>query len=194
MLMRSKNEQEESLESVSYRELRLLTEVQRQPKSTQRELARRLGIALGMTNLLLHNLGEKGYVRISRAGWKRWMYALTPEGFSRKLQLTLSYIRRFLDQYQKVRQSLREELAIEQFNSESRVAIYGTNDFAELVYLGLKDLGIEEIEVFDRKPGVGIKFVGLSVQEIGGLQADPPLTGSESARSMVLGSKKSENM
>lgn len=170
--MRSKNEQDESLESVSYRELRLLTEVQRQPKSTQRELARRLGIALGMTNLLLHNLGEKGYVRISRAGWKRWMYALTPEGFSRKLQLTLSYIRRFLDQYQKVRQSLREELAIEQFNSESRVAIYGTNDFAELVYLGLKDLGIEEIEVFDRDPGVGIKFVGLSVQEIGRLQAD----------------------
>lgn len=165
--MRSKNEQDDS-----YRELRLLTEVQNQPDASQRELAKRLGIALGMTNLLLRNLAEKGYVRISRAGWKRRLYGLTPEGFSRKLQLTVSYIRRFLVQYQKVRQSLREELAMEQLNSESRVAIYGTGEFAELVYLGLKDLDIEEIEVFDREPSIGDKFLGLSVQNMRTLQAD----------------------
>ena len=170
--MRSKSEQENSGEAASFRELRLLTEVQQRPEASQRELAKRMGIALGMTNLLLHNLAEKGYVRISRAGWKRWLYGLTPEGFSRKLQLTVSYIRRFLDQYQKVRRSLGEELAIERLNAESRVAIYGTGEFAELVYLGLKDLGIEEIEVFDRDPGVGTKFLGMLVQGMAEIQPD----------------------
>jgi DNA-binding MarR family transcriptional regulator len=139
--MSSTDEQIDTIGGMADRELRLLAEVHRRPQASQRELARRVGIALGMTNLLLHNLAEKGYVRITRAGWRRWLYALTPDGFLRKVQLTLSYVHRFLDHYQKVRQTLREELAVQSLNAESRVAILGTGEFAELVYLGLNDLG-----------------------------------------------------
>ena len=170
--MRSRVEQPETDNVISYRELRLLTEVQLRPDASQRELAKRLGIALGMTNLLLHNLAQKGYVRISQAGWKRWLYGLTPEGFSRKLQLTLAYVHRFIDQYRSVRQTLRNELALEQLNVESHVAMYGTGEFAELVYLGLKDLGIEEIEVFDRVKSNGAKFLGMPVQEMSDFKPD----------------------
>ena len=170
--MRSDDEQTPVSESNSFRELRLLSEVQRRPGASQRELAKRVGIALGMTNLLLHNLAQKGYVRISQAGWRRWLYGLTPEGFARKIQLTLDYIHRFVDQYRKVRQTLRDELALEQLNAESRVAIYGTGEFAELVYLGLKDLGIEEIEVFDRSSIDGNKFLGMPVREMSNFQSN----------------------
>ena len=170
--MRSKIEREETGEGASNRELRLLTEVQRRPEASQRELAKRVGIALGMTNLLLHNLAQKGYVRISRAGWKRWFYGLTPEGFSRKLQLTLAYVHRFVAQYRRIRQTLRDELALERLNAESRVAMYGTGEFAELVYLGLKDLGIEEIEVFDRVDTDGTKFLGMPVQGMADFKPD----------------------
>ena len=170
--MRSKTEQDENEDGNSYRELKLLTEVQHRPEASQRELAKRLGIALGMTNLLLHNLADKGYVRISRAGWKRWLYGLTPEGFSRKLQLTLNYIRRFVHQYRRVRQTLREELALEQLNAETRVAMYGTGEYAELVYLGLRDLGIEEIEVFERVKPEGTKFLGMPVKGMPDLNPD----------------------
>lgn len=171
-MMRSKTEQDENEDGNSYRELKLLTEVQHRPEASQRELAKRLGIALGMTNLLLHNLADKGYVRISRAGWKRWLYGLTPEGFSRKLQLTLNYIRRFVHQYRRVRQTLREELALEQLNAETRVAMYGTGEYAELVYLGLRDLGIEEIEVFERVKPEGTKFLGMPVKGMPDLNPD----------------------
>jgi len=169
--MRSTDEHNPVSESNSIRELMLLNEVQRQPGASQRELAKRVGIALGITNLLLHNLAQKGYVRISQAGWRRWLYGLTPEGLARKIQLTLDYIHRFVDQYRKVRQTLRDELALEQLNAESRVAIYGTGEFAELVYLGLKDLGIEEINVFDSGPADGHKFLGMPVQEMSDFQA-----------------------
>jgi DNA-binding MarR family transcriptional regulator len=170
--MRSRYEHTDTSADSSHRELRLLTEVERRPEATQREFARRVGIALGMTNLLLHNLVQKGYVRVSQADWRRRLYALTPEGLSRKIQLTLAYIHRFLDQYRRVRQTLRDELELEQLNAESRIAIYGTGEFAELVYLGLMDLGIDDIEVFGPGMANGTKFLGMPVQELPGLLPD----------------------
>ena len=163
--MSSRNEQSNLTESNSERELHLLNEVQQRPHATQRQLSVKLGIALGMTNLLLHSLAEKGYVRITNAGWRRFIYALTPEGISRKVHLTLDYVHRFLEHYSRVRQTLREELALESLNAESRIAIYGKGEFAELVYLGLKELGIEEMEVFVSNAEQGDKFLGMQVQD-----------------------------
>ena len=145
--MRSHNEHQGTMEESTYRELRLLLEVEDKPDATQRELSQRVGIALGLTNVMLRNLAQKGYLRSTQANWKRWLYALTPEGFSHKIRLTVAYIHRVLDHYQNVRQTLREQLEPLALNAESRVAIYGTGEFAELVYLGLRDLGIEEIAV-----------------------------------------------
>ena len=150
----------------------MLSEVERTSEATQRELSLRAGIALGLTNVLLRNLAQKGYVRVTHAGWKRWLYALTPTGFSRKIQLTVSYIYRCLDYYQKVRQTLREELEPLALNEESRVAIYGTGEFAELVYLGLRDIGIEEIDIFGRGSSDGGKFLGMSVYDVSKLQSE----------------------
>ena len=149
----------------------MLSEVEATPEASQRDLSRRMGIALGLTNLLLRNLAQKGYIRATQAGWKRWIYALTPSGFTRKMQLTVSYIYRFLDHYQQVRRTLRAELASLALNEESRVAIYGTGELAELVYLGLRELGIEEIDVFGLDGSSGDRFLGMSVR--GGAALNP---------------------
>ena len=170
--MRSENEHNDSIENLSYRELRLLSEVDRSPEASQRGLSRKIGTALGLTNLLLHNLAEKGYIRITQAGWRRWLYTLTPAGFSRKIQLTVAYVQRFLNHYQTVRQTLREEMELLALNEESRIAIYGTGEFAELVYLGLKEMRIEEIEVFSLGGPVGSRFLGMSVQDAGNLRPE----------------------
>ena len=108
--MRSRSEHEELVEASNYRDLQLLSEVEENPEVTQRELSPRAGIALGLTNLLLRNLTQKGYLRITKSGWRRWIYNLTPKGVSHKVRLTVAYIHRELDHYQKVRQTLREEL------------------------------------------------------------------------------------
>ena len=162
--MRSEDEPSNLIMDPKYRELRLLSEVQQAPDATQRTLARQLGIALGLTNVMLKNLKTKGYVRITQASWQRWLYALTPAGFTRKIQLTVAYIHRVLDHYQQVRQTLREELEPLELNEESRVAILGTGEFAEVVYLGLKELGIEEIDVFRTGNPDGDRFLGMPVR------------------------------
>ena len=164
--MRSKHEHNESIEPSNHRELQILSEIEADPEINQRQLSLRLGIALGLTNVLVRNLAQKGYVRATKANWRRWIYALTPEGFSHKMRLTVAYVNRVLHHYQKVRQTLREQLEPLALHSESRIAICGTGELAELVYIGLKELEIEEIEIFGPTKAAGQKFLGLPVQDI----------------------------
>ena len=163
--MRSTNEHTRSLEDESYRELRLLEEVDGNPDLSQRRLAHRLGIALGVANLLVRNGAKRGYIRVIQLGWKRWAYVITPKGMTRKLYLTVGYIERFVNHYRRVRRLLYEDLSDVSLNPESRVAIVGTSDLAELAYLALKDIGVEEIEVFDLDTGRP-KFLGMRVQSL----------------------------
>ena len=150
----------------------MLSEVDRTSDATQRDLSRRVGIALGLTNVLLRSLAQKGYVRVTQAGWKRWLYTLTPAGFSRKIRLTVAYIDRTLEHYQNVRQSLRDQLEPLSLHEESRVAIYGTGMFAELIYLGLREMRIEEIDIFGSDGTVGSMFLGMPVQDVAGLRPE----------------------
>lgn len=149
-----------------YRDLRLMSEVNGAPEVNQRQLSLNLGIALGLTNVLLKNLVQKGYVRVSNASWKRRIYNLTPEGLAHKLRLTTGYISRVLDHYQNVRQTLREQMEGLDVNEESRIAVCGTNEFAELVYLGLKEIGIGEITFCSNGKAVGEWFLGVPVEDV----------------------------
>jgi len=164
--MRSINERTKSVDVPEHRDLLLLSEVEENPEVTQRQLSLRLGIALGLTNVLLKSLVHKGYVRATHAGWKRWLYNLTPEGVSHKLRLTVAHVRRTLNNYSQVRQTLREQLEPLSLHRESRVAICGTGDFAELVFLGLKENGIDDIEVFGLSADGSGNFLGMPVHDL----------------------------
>ena len=159
------NNRVDSLEGGSYRELRLLEEVDSTPEVSQRHLAHRLGIALGVANLLLRNLAKEGYIRANRVGWKRWVYVLTPTGITWKVQLTLAYVDRFMDHYRRVRLLVRQDMCGLDMTPESRVAIYGTTELAELTYLALRDMGVTKIDFFDAANS-GCRFLGVPVQSL----------------------------
>ena len=170
--MRSDDEQRDPLNSSVYRELRLLTEVDETPVVTQRQLSLKIGIALGLTNVMLRNLVQKGYLRVSNATWKRRLYTLTPEGLAHKFRLTTGYITRVLDHYQNVRQTLREQMESLEVNKESRIAVYGTDEFAELVFLGLREIGIEEIDTYSSGNSGDRRFLGMPVHDMAELHPE----------------------
>ena len=138
--MRSVHEQNDSFDNVSEREMLALEQIESNPEITQRQLSKNIGIALGLTNVLIKNLAQKGYIKASQAGWKRWLYNLTPEGISHKINLTQKYIIRTISNYNVIKESIRTDLALTSLHLESRIAIIGSGDFAELVYLALKTM------------------------------------------------------
>ena len=151
------------MDAESRRDLQLLEALEQQATITQRSLASRLGIALGLTNLYLKRLIRKGYVKCVAVAPNRLMYMLTPRGVARKARLTYEFMRYSLDFYHDVRRYLRQNLGTA-VAAQQRVAVYGTGDAAELVYLLLKDMGLDLVAVFDAE-GAG-QFLGVSVQPI----------------------------
>lgn len=121
------------------RDLLLLTELERNGTVTQRSLATKLGVALGLTNLYLKRLARKGYIKITTIPSHRIRYLLTPQGFAEKSRLTYLYMQYSLSHYRDMRARLRETLLRATGNGVKRVVIYGTGELAEMAYLSLRE-------------------------------------------------------
>ena len=67
--------------------LGILLELEQEPRVSQRSLANRLGIALGVTNLLIHRLVRNGYIRVRKVKANRIAYFLTPSGLAEKTRM-----------------------------------------------------------------------------------------------------------
>ena len=151
------------------RELEILTAIAEGDSTTQRALAQRLGVALGLTNLYLKRLAKKGYIKVAGfsskpAARKRLRYLLTPRGLAEKSRLTYDHMAYSLGLYRRARQTLREALSLLPRSGLKRVALCGTGEAAELAYLTLKEFDLEPIGVYTVEGGG--HFLGLPVKVV----------------------------
>jgi DNA-binding MarR family transcriptional regulator len=129
--------------------LLLLSELDRNGGATQRSLATKLGVALGLTNLYLKRLARKGYIKVTTIPRKRIRYLLTPQGFAEKSRLTYQYMQYSLSYYRDMRGRLKDMLSSLEGINGQRIAICGTGELAELTYLALKEMNIDCVGFVD---------------------------------------------
>ena len=147
------------------RNLQALEAIAEDAQITQRNLANKLGIALGLTNIYLKRLVRKGYVKCVNVQSNRLRYLLTPTGIAEKTRLTYEFMEYSLFLYGQVRQHLRIVLRSSAIHeNRKRIAIHGTGEAAELAYLSVVELGLELVAVFDG-PDAG-PFLGHPVRPI----------------------------
>jgi DNA-binding MarR family transcriptional regulator len=151
------------------RDLQILSAIGEGRPITQRVLAERLDIALGLTNLYLKRLARKGYIKVADfprkpAVAKRLRYLLTPKGVAEKTRLTYEHMAYALRLYRQTRDTLRESLSRLPDRAHDRIALYGTDEAAELAYLTLKEAGVEPIGVFSDESGG--RFLGYPVRDV----------------------------
>jgi DNA-binding MarR family transcriptional regulator len=152
------------------REFEILTAIGEGRPLTQRALAQRLGVALGLTNLYLKRMVGKGYVKISRLDRRRLGYLLTSRGIAQRSRLMYDHMTYWASLYRRARGTLREGLSAFLTQGMQRVALYGTGEAGELAYITLRELGIEPVGVFDRQAG-GV-FLGHKVRDYRELAAE----------------------
>src|SRR5262245_24628956 len=92
------------------RDLEVLEAVAEDQLITQRGLAARLGIALGLTNLYMRRLVRKGLIKCVNVQSNRLRYLITPRGIAEKSRLTFEYMEYSLFLYRQVRGHLRDAL------------------------------------------------------------------------------------
>ncbi len=158
-----------ALERHVERELEILTAIEEGVPLTQRALAQRMGVALGLTNLYLKRLAGKGFIKIREfptkpyAG-KRLRYVLTPKGVGEKARLTYEYIGHSLNLFRRTRDNLRKAMGQLSQNGMKRIALCGAGEAAELAYLTLKEFGLEPVGIFAGDGGG--QFLGLPVRPV----------------------------
>ena len=91
----------------------VLRKIDRNPKTTQRQLAKKLGFSLGKLNYCLQSLKDKGLVKIEN--FKKnpnkinYFYVLTPKGLSAKTKLTINFMKRKMNEYDELKDELKEK-------------------------------------------------------------------------------------
>ena len=93
-------------------EIQVLRDISKNPCISQREIASRNGVSLGKVNYVIRSLVDKGHVKVRNSGSRRirrgYMYLLTPEWNGDKGRLTVEYLRRKMEEYEKLQRELDE--------------------------------------------------------------------------------------
>jgi DNA-binding MarR family transcriptional regulator len=130
---------------------------------SQRSLASSLGIALGLTNLLVRRLVRKGWVRVTRIKPNRVGYFLTPAGVAEKARLSRMYLQYSIRFYTTARVRIRESLA-SVGGPNTRIVFCGTGEVAEIAYVCLQETSLRLVAVIGE---TGIRqFFGVPVYSI----------------------------
>jgi DNA-binding MarR family transcriptional regulator len=150
------------------RTLRLLEEIDNSYTPSQRDLAHKLNISLGLVNAFVKRLAHMGYFKISTIPKNRVKYILTPKGAAEKTRLTYEYIQFSFQFYRKARALIKKLFLDLEEQGRKRIVFYGASELAEIAFISLQETSIRLVAVVDNIKS-GEKFFGFTIQDSGAL-------------------------
>jgi DNA-binding MarR family transcriptional regulator len=149
---------------MSQHELKTLLEIRDNPSLSQRSLAHRLNISLGLTNAILQNLIHRGWVKAKKLTGRKILYLITPQGMARATNLIYDRFRETQNYYQYTKELLTSYLTDLYNQGKRKAIIYGTNQLAEITYLSLLDSPLKLHSIITDDPSSSKKkFLGHEV-------------------------------
>jgi len=136
-----------SYDDISYR---LLDELHRESTISQRALADRLGIALGLVNAYLKRLYTKGHIKIKTLPRNRIMYIVTPKGLAEKTRLTYKFMHFSVLYFKQVRRKVEDIYAAMVGMDIRNVLLWGDGEVAELCYISTRGYPLKIVGVAGR--------------------------------------------
>ena len=137
------------MDNQDLRTLKLLEEIEKDKDPSQRYLAGKLNISLGLVNSFIKRLAQKGLFKIKNIPKNRVKYILTPKGAAEKTRLTYKYIQYSFKFYKSAREKLRILFYGLTKNGHKHIVFYGAGDLAEIAYISLQETPMELVAVID---------------------------------------------
>jgi DNA-binding MarR family transcriptional regulator len=151
--------------NLDVRELEILEKIESNGHLTQRDLSKEVGIALGLVNLLLKKMVKKGWIKINNIDAKKIKYLITPEGAREKASLLYKRAESTIHFYRDAKKVIKDKIMHLKNEDVTNVSIYGINHISEVLFIVLKELGLELICVVDNnKKGeewLGYRVIGM---------------------------------
>jgi len=156
--------------------LQILQAIESGKPLTQRSLASSMGVALGLTNLLIRRLAAKGYVKVSHLGTRHVRYLMTTAGREALARATRQSLENTVHLYTETREHIRGSLAVlsdrveADDHGQKRIVFYGAGDVAEIAYVSLQSTDLTLVGVVDdRRTG---RFFEVTICPSDRLSAD----------------------
>jgi EPS-associated MarR family transcriptional regulator len=90
--------------------LDILRKIKKEPRSSQRNLSKNLGMSLGKLNYCLNSLKKKGLIKIknfkNNPNKMKYAYIITPKGITLKTKLTINFMKRKMSEYDELKKEL----------------------------------------------------------------------------------------
>ncbi len=116
---------------------------------TQRSISKDLDMALGLVNSYLKRCVKKGFIKIQQAPKNRYLYYLTPKGFSEKAKLTAEFLTSSFTFFRKSRDQIEEILDHCNKKNWKRILLFGNSELAEITSLYSKNYEVQIIQVYN---------------------------------------------
>lgn len=152
----------------------LLLKIEDQEQVSQRSLSQELGIALGLTNLLVRKLVQLGWVQVERLNRNHARYLLTPRGLAERARIKQQRLERELRFYSDARDRVRQSLDRLSKGwsgndpSDKRIAFLGANELTEIASVCLPATDLHLVGVIDDAPTC--RLVGATIYPISDLR------------------------
>ncbi len=170
------------------RTLKILEEIENDHPPTQRDLAKKMNISLGLVNSFIKRLAQKGYFKIKNISKNRFRYILTPKGAAEKTRLTYEYIQSSLKFYRDARIKLRKLFGDFMAQKVQRIVFYGAGELAEIAYISLQETSIKLVAVVDDKK-IGEIVLGIVIKDpaqIGSISFDKIFIASMGEKEEII--------
>ncbi|MAP34094.1 MAG: hypothetical protein CMM88_06225 [Rickettsiales bacterium] len=116
---------------------------------TQRSISKDLDMALGLVNSYLKRCVKKGFIKIQQAPKNRYLYYLTPKGFSEKAKLTAEFLTSSFTFFRKSRDQIEEILDHCNKKNWKRILLFGNSELAEITSLYSKNYEVQIMQVYN---------------------------------------------
>jgi DNA-binding Lrp family transcriptional regulator len=150
--------------------LEILNRIEENCRVTQPEIARHLGISLGLANSFIKRIARKGYIKLTTIQRDRAKYLITPQGIAAKSRLTIKYLQYSLNFYKQAKDTIAQVYAQLEKEGVKNIVFYGVGELAEIAYILLQQYKMKLTGVIDEQTA-GKLFLKQRVGTIGDLKS-----------------------
>tara|TARA_R110002072_G_scaffold303018_1_gene491354 strand:+ start:434 stop:1051 length:618 start_codon:yes stop_codon:yes gene_type:complete len=129
--------------------LEILQAIESKKDVTQRHLADKLDVALGLANSYLKRCVHKGLIKIHQAPANRYFYYLTPKGFAEKSRLTTEYLSSSFNFYRHASASCSDVFKHCHDLGYQKILLCGLSELAEIASLRAREQGVDIVGTLD---------------------------------------------
>jgi DNA-binding MarR family transcriptional regulator len=132
---------------ISEKEYSVIREISNNHLPDQRTIAKRAGISLGLTNLIIKRLITKGYVKAKQLNRKKIQYLLTPKGFSEKARKSYQFTLKTISLLESFKSRIRNLILEKNKEGINEFVIQGGNEelwaITSMVFNSLENTNIK---------------------------------------------------